>query len=203
MIIAKTESTHLLNSNKEKCKQLISFSKLGDNDIIDTLISLHLVLEVGLNHFYRHLSLLSIKKDISHQEVIKNIDNISFIDKTVLFIYNSKFNFDSPEKLIKAAECHKIINRLRDFAGVRNKLLHGHSISTIYYGEGRKERSSLKEKINLKFLNQQIKTFRLIMEGLRFYLDCLESSLTEQGKKDFKESFLDDSFIPSARLDSE
>ena len=196
------ESQYLIISNKEKCSYLAGESELDFNDIVDCFISLHIVLEVSLNFLYRNLSLLSMKKTIDSFKIMENIDNINFIDKTILFIYNSKFNFNG--KLDKATEYHKIIGTMRDFSNVRNKLLHGHSISTIYEQE-EKSHSNLKKKISLECLGEQIKKFRFIMEGMRFYLDCLDSNLTEQGKEDFKKEYLNDDFLPYliTKLDTE
>jgi len=190
------ESNYLIISNKEKCNKLISYSELSDNDIIDILISLHIVLEVSLNTLYRHLALFSLKKNIDEFEVMKNIDNISFIDKTILFIYNSKFDFDG--KLDQATEYHKIIDTIKDFSNIRNKLLHGHTISTIHRG-GTREDSELKKKINLEYLKEQIKKFCFILKGICFYLDCLDSNLTQQGKEDLKREYLSDDFLPHLR----
>lgn len=187
------ESQHLIITNKEKCSFLAGESELNFNNIIDCLISLHIVLEVSLNSLFRNLSLLSMKKSIDQFKIIENIDNINFIDKTILFIYNSKFNFNG--KLDKATEYHKIIGTMKDFSNIRNKLLHGHSISTIYEQEEKSD-SSLKKNISLEYLGEQIKKFRIIMEGMRFYLDCLDSNLTEQGKEDLKKEFLNDDFLP-------
>jgi len=195
-VSVRIESNYLISSNKEKCNNLISNSKLDDNDIIDALISLHIVLEVSLNTLYRHLISSVIKKDIDQFEVMKNIDNINFIDKTILFIYNSKFNFGN--KLSEASKYHSIINKIRLFSEVRNKLLHGHSISTISDNKG-KRHSEVKNKLSPNFLKEQIKRFCFIMEGMRFYLDCLDSELTPVKKEQYKKSFLDDGFLPILR----
>lgn len=193
---ARLESGYLIISNKKKCGNLIKNSKLSGNDIVDALISLHIVLEVGLNTLYRHLITSVIKKQIDEFEIIENIDKINFIDKTVLFIYNSKFNFG--DNLDKANEFHKIIGEMRCFSEARNKLLHGHSISTIFCGEKNKH-SKTKRMLSPDYLGEQVKRFCSIMKGMRFYLDCLDSELSSEGKESFKNSYLDDSFLPVLR----
>lgn len=195
-ILLKLESGYLITSNKKKCHDLIISSGLNNDNIVDALIGLHIVLEVSLNTLYRHLTRSVIKKGIDQFEVMKNIDNISFIDKTILFIYNSKFNFE--DKLDKANKYHSIINKMRNFSEVRNKLLHGHSISTTFDGE-RNRHSELRKMLNPDFLKEQIKKFCFIMKGMRFYLDCLDSRLTPAEKEQYKKSFLDDSFLPVLR----
>lgn len=87
---------------------------------------------------------------------------------------------------------------MKDFSNIRNKLLHGHAISTIFDSEG-KRHSDLKRKINPKVLKEQVAKFRLIMEGMRFYLDCLDSTLTESGKKALKQEYLSNDFLPYLR----
>lgn len=189
---ARTESEYLISSNKEKCKQLLGKSSLGEGDIIDVLVSLHIILEVSLNTLFRHLSLMGIKKDVDEFEIIKNIDAINFIDKMVLFIYNSKFNFDT--KLAEASRYHSIIGTLKNFAGLRNQLLHGHSISSVFSG-GKSRQSPLKKNISPESLESQIEKFKFILGGMRFYLDCLDSSLTPSGKESFKKAYLNDDFL--------
>src|SRR3989339_1708202 len=98
-----TQSEYLIFSNKLKVSKLINKSPLTEEgDFIDILIGLHIILEVGLNSFFRQVSLLSIKKNIDRLEIMDNIDKVGFIDKTILFIYNSKFDFGTEiEEAIK------------------------------------------------------------------------------------------------------
>ena len=199
-VSARKESGYLIVSNKEKCANLIRESELSEKDIIDIFISLHIVLEVSLNTLFRHLALMSIKKDIDEFEVIKNIDNISFIDKTILFIYNSKFEFG--DKIVEATKYHSIIGTLRDFSALRNQLLHGHSISTIFDGQSNRH-STLKKSITLENLDAQIKKFKFILEGMRFYLDYLDSPISSDQRNAFKDSFLSDNFLPHLSVPEE
>lgn len=196
-ISMRTKSDYLIISHRKKCKDLIEISPLSPEDIIDILISLHIVLEVGINAFFRQITLNAIKKTIGTLDVVKNIDQISFIDKTTLFIYNSTFDFSG--KNDQASEYHKIIGMLKDFSGIRNSLLHGHAIMTVSNGVD-VQHSKLKEQINLKYLDEQLKKFRFILEGLSFYFDCLVSSWTSSGKEDLKKEYLDISFLPHFRV---
>jgi len=191
---ATLESHYLISSNKDKVRELLSKSELQENDIIDAFISLHILLEVSLNSLFRQLSLLSIKENFDRLKVVENLDTISFIDKVTLFIYNSKFKF---QDINKATEYHKIIGTLKNFASIRNKLLHGHSIITVIDDDGARS-SQTKELLNKDHLKKQVKKFLIILEGLRYYLDCLDSSLTSAGKESYKKDFLDDSFIPDS-----
>lgn len=194
---SRKESGYLIVSNKKKCTELIRTSDLNENNIIDIFISLHIVLEVSLNTLFRHLALLSIKKGVDKFEIINNVDRVNFIDKTVLFIYNSKFKFD--DKITEATKYHKIISELKNFSQLRNQLLHGHSISTVFDGNENKH-SSLKNNLTLEKLNTQIKSFRLILEGIRFYLDCLDTHIPDETKKMFKNTYLNDDFLPNLSI---
>jgi len=191
-ISCRIESGYLISSNEEKIKNILASSDLSTGNIIDIFISLHIVLEVSLNTLHRHLILNSFKKRVDKFDVMKNIDNISFIDKTTLFIYNSKFAFG--DKLSQAEKYHGIISKLKDFSGIRNQLLHGHSICSISE-RGSSKDSELKKKLNREYLDKQIKNFKFILEGMRFYLDCLESSFTKSGKEDLKKIYLNDEFL--------
>lgn len=192
---ARTESDYLIISNKEKCIDLINEAAgqpFNQEQAIDFLIAVHLVLEVGLNTFFRHISLIGIRKSIDSLEIAKNLDQISFIDKTVLFIYNSKFNFG--DRIDKATHHHSIIKKMKDFSGTRNKLLHGHSISTVSDASGNRD-SEARKLTDKKEIARQVENFRSIMDGLAFYFDCLETSITDSGKADFKKEYLNTDFL--------
>ena len=77
---------------------------------------------------------------------------------------------------------------------LRNKLLHGHSISTLYEN-GNSRQSDLRNHINPQKVEEQIDKFIFIMEGMRFYFDCLISTYTESGKENFKKEYLDYEFL--------
>ena len=192
MTIARTESEYLISSNKEKCKKLLETKSLSEEELMDFFVSLHLVMEISLNAFFRNLSLMQIQKSVNKLEIAKNIDSINFIDKTILFVYNYSYDFSGD--LSAADQYHSIINKLKDFSSVRNKLLHGHSISTLYCESG-EQQSDAKKMLTDKKLQHQIKLFKDIFEGLRFYFDHVKSSLTPSGKESFKKAYLDDSFL--------
>lgn len=188
------ESHHLRLSNKEKVRELLSNSELNENDIIDVFISLHIILEVSLNSLFRQLYLLKTEQYFDRLEVIKNLDEISFIDKVRFFIYNSKFKF---QDINKAKKYQKIIGTLRNFACIRNQLLHGHSIITVI-DDGGTRSSSTKKRLNKDHLKKQLEDFLFILKGLRYYLDCLVPPLKPSVKESCKKDFLNDSFIPDS-----
>jgi len=187
------ESSHLIKKNKRTCNHLLAPEIYTEENIIDFLISLHIVLEVSLNSLFRSLLKSQIEKPVGRLEIIKNLDNISFIDKTILFIYNSKFDFG--DELDKAKKYHKIIDKMKQFSKVRNKLLHGHSISTLFPHEGSERASEVRTSLSKKNVEKQIELFKFILEGMRYYIDCLEGDFTPEGKEHLKKEFLDDDFF--------
>jgi len=120
------------------------------------------------------------------------LDGINFIDKTILFIYNSHFNFNGD--LDSADRHHSIIGKLRQFSEPRNKLLHGHSISTIFHQETSRH-SDTRNIITQDRMNNQIDLYKSIMTGLKFYFDCLQSSFSVSGKDTIKREYLDVEFL--------
>lgn len=191
-ISARTESQYLIISNKEKCRGLVEKNEWTDENLIDFFISLHLVLEVSLNTFFRLISLCEMQKTIDSLKLIENLDNINFIDKVVLFIYNSKFDFKG--NINDANKYHSVIGSIRDFSGIRNKLIHGHSISVIHENGDSRE-SNLRSRIIPQNVQLQINKFKFIMEGMQFYFDHLESNYTDSGKISLKREYLDYEFL--------
>jgi hypothetical protein len=192
-ISARSESGYLIIKNKQICSDILKISSPNEENLIDFLVSIHLVMEISLNTFFRTISLNEMQKRVSTRDVIKNLDGISFIDKAILFIYNSHFDFNG--NLHDADKYHSVIGQLRNFSGPRNKLLHGHSISTIFGQNGENSHSETRGIITLDKMEEQVDLYRKIMEGLRFYFDCLKSSYTPSGKESIKRSYLDDSFL--------
>ncbi|MDF1496905.1 MAG: hypothetical protein P1P90_02495 [Patescibacteria group bacterium] len=187
----RTESHYLLISNREKCHKLLQRLDLDENDMIDFFISLHLVLEIGLNTFYRQITLMGIQKTVNKKDIIKNLDGINFIDKTILFIYNSKFNF---QNISEADRHHSVFGKIRDFNSIRNQLLHGHSIGTISQN-GTQSQTVARSALNRENLEKRLKAFKEILDSIKFYFGSLESVITESGKEDIKREFLDYGFL--------
>lgn len=196
------ESLYLLLSNRQKCQELLNKETLEENDIIDIYISLHLVLEVGLNGLHRQIITSQIVKPIDKHEVIRNIDGIGFIEKTILFIYNAHFDFRSD--LNESAIHHKIIGKLKGFAGIRNKLLHGHSIGSLTDDENVTSISDARSNLDIDKLKTQIKLFIDINNGMKFFLDHLDNDGWSDGYiEDLKNEYLNYSFIPANFINNE
>lgn len=187
------ESLHLLLLNKEKCKEILAKPTKSEGDIMEFLISLHLVLELGVNAFFRQIIIMQLQKGIERTKVASNLDKISFIDKVALFIYMPSFSFNG--EISQADEYHAAIGKLRKFAGVRNKLLHGHMVGQVHYSETDIVETETALLLNEGMLQSQIEDFKFIMDAIAFYFDHWHSSFTTQGKIDLKTQFLETGFL--------
>ena len=193
------ENHYLFLSSKENCVRLQSLNKWNTQNIIDFLVSLHLVLEIGLNSFFRQIILMQLQKTIDKIKIAENLDCISYIDKTILFFYLPHFDFQ--EKIEKADYYHSAIGKLKNFSEIRNKLLHGHMVGQITYADGRTSESKTFELISEEILKDQKESFKFIMEAVSFYFDHLESSFTHKGKEDVKKFYLDAGFLDDLTLE--
>ncbi len=183
------ESLYLLESNQKKCKELLSKSNRSPNDIIDFLISIHIVLEFGLNGLFREIIINNIQKNIDKAKIVNNLDHITFIDKTILFIYMEKYNFNN--NLSKANEHHSIIEILKDFSNTRNQLMHGSMIGS--FSDENSSKTSAVSIITSEHMKKQIEKFKKILDGVIFYLDHLK--YCPVNKEDLKNKFLDTTFL--------
>ncbi len=192
-----SESPYIIDSNRKKFNLIANKDTWTQGDTIDMLLSLHIVLEVGLNHIFRHITLYKLKKQVDKIEIIKNIDEISFRDKLTLFIYNTSFDFG--DKLPEASKHHKIIKILKDFAGIRNQIMHGHAIATI--NEHGEPRHTTLRKITLTdiVLREQISKYTKIVDGVNFYLDSLSDKSFQPQLQHYKKYIAYD-FIPQSLL---
>lgn len=191
-ISMRLDSHDLLISSREKLRILFAKGELERKDLIEALIALHLVMEVGMNTFYRQLYLMIYKIPVDQIGRIRNIDEVSFIDKTKLFISASTFSLVGYED--EARRHSTIIGKMKIFTELRNLLLHGHAISTVV-NDGGQLHSKLKNRLTADALIDQIIMFKEIMTGVQFYLDHLDSPLTADGKESLKRSFLDVNFF--------
>lgn len=201
MTTISIESTHLIKTNKWKCEEIFTKGNYSENNIIDTLISLHLILEISINGLFRAISNPVFQKNIDILECMNKIDNINFIDKITMFIYFGNFDFSDTEnfknRLDGAIKYHKIIGTLKDFANIRNSLLHGHALHTITdLSTSLEIKTKTQAKLNKDFLDGQIKKFEFIMEGISFYLDCYEKEkIPLESKIGIFKAYLDKSFL--------
>jgi hypothetical protein len=199
----RKESSHLLNLHRETVHSLLCKSNLDQTELMEVLVSLHIVLEIGINTFFRQIFLSPKNRAVFDQtKIIDNLDNINFGDKVALFIYSSEFDFDNDEIEI-AKKFHKIIGEIKQFSAMRNKLLHGHGIIEIYE-EGGSKKSALSKELNLDKLKKQIESFKLILDGLSFYFKhYTQGRWTKAGKQQYIDAYLDTKFLPTTNFISE
>lgn len=199
----RKESSHLLNLHRKIVYSLLCKSNLDQTELMEVLISLHIVLEIGINTFLRQIFLSPKNRTIFDQtKIIDNLDNISFGDKVAVFIYSSEFDFKDDE-IKTAKDFHKIIGEIKHFSAMRNKLLHGHGVIEIFE-EGGSQKSALSKELNPNKLHQQIKSFSFILNGLAFYFKhYTQGGWTEAGKQQYIDSYLDTKFLPTTNFISE
>ncbi len=195
--LAETESDYLITSRREKCARLLSQPELHEEDMIELYIALHVVLEVGLNALLRRITLWHAQPAFDRREVINQVDDINFKDKTALFLYYGHFNFG--QKTEQAKNHQSILKKMAHFSEIRNQLLHGHSISTFIL-EGQAHDSSVRRKMNPKTLAKQIGLFRDIIQGMIFYLECLDLEGRPLDKEELRKKYLDLSFLEKTKF---
>ena len=178
------ENLYLLLSNREKCKSLLQIEEITIENKIDFLISIHLVLEIWINIFFRKLLFFSIIKDY---KIIKNYENIWYKEKVVSFI--AMLDFNKYRDDIKFNEySSKLPWKIQKFNEYRNSLLHWHFI-----WRNQKWELWISKKINEKGIcNKQKEEFIYIINGLIYLVDLYDCKIW---KEDFKNQFLDKSFL--------
>jgi len=188
----KIESNHVLNSRRKMCGELIKKIELSENDILEFLLALHFVLEIGINTFFRNYYSTSSKQNPLKDE--NELDEINYIDKIRFFINSNNFLYKDGEAVeISKRNAKKLIKDLKCFGRNRNMIIHGHSVSEVS-GEGVKK-SKLKNKLNLDSLDKQILLFKDILESLNYFIDILETNVSKDQMIKFQESFLSDTFL--------
>ena len=191
-VTSTLESHHLIVSNRKRVADLLIKVEQDRDDLIDIFISLHIVLETGINTLFRKLIIHQIRHSVEKYSYTTNIDNISFIDKTVMYIYFSKFEF---KDLTLVTKYHTIIGKLRSFSEIRNKLLHGHEISS-HSKNGKNTESAAFRKLKFPELQTQLSDFKYALDGLAYYVRSSDMGISESGKETYIMEYLDHSFLP-------
>jgi len=191
-ISMEIKSNYLIKSKKGNVVKILAKAKkekIDRNEIIDVYIGLHIILEIGINNFFRETIIPTFQKKVNKYKMIKDIDNISFSDKITMFVYYSKFNFSDIEK---ATQYQKIVGRTNRFGTVRNWLLHGHMISSTSTN-GKSNESDLFKELTVDKLTKHIEDFIFIMRGIHFYIDSLDQK--PENIDLIKSEYLDFSFL--------
>ncbi|MDD5026499.1 MAG: hypothetical protein PHH13_03960 [Candidatus Peribacteraceae bacterium] len=191
----EVESLYLLISNRKKCTNiLLKGDDITKEDRMDFLISLHLVLELGLNALMRKV-IKSGKRHYTNYESIDNhIDQVSYLDKLRIWLFSVSFKGVDADELGNNMD---IIGNLINFSEARNKLLHGHMIGRIEYASGEQPSRTTRahDLTTEEFMNCQIDLFIKIVKSMSFFIRGFEATLTDEGRESFIKEYLDTSFL--------
>lgn len=189
------ESDFLIKSNRVKLNVFIN--KLNKNDelleseLMDAFISLHILLEVGINTVLRKVSLRRLNQAIESLVAVRDLDEVAFRDKVSCLIYFGSFNPDLEKN--KFSENETILNEIKKFCEPRNRLLHGHAVIAIGDQNGIKKSTTTSALLNNPLFMEQLSRYYDIVNRLYYYLCNLEPALNNI---DELKTFLDNSFIP-------
>lgn len=190
----RLENHYLFMKSKQRCQEILNKKEISVGEIIDFLINLHFVLEIGLNGFFRQIILTQTQSTIDKIKIAENLDKINFIDKTILFFYLPHFDFKGDIQNVN--KYHAAIGKLKEFSEIRNKLLHGHIDAIISYEDGSSTRSVTNQLTNNKnTMQKQIDAFKFIIEAISFYFDHFESAFSKTLKQELKNLYLNTDFL--------
>ncbi len=189
----KHESNHVLTSRRQLCKDFLSKREdLSESDILEFLLALHFVLEIGINTFFRnYYSTYTNQNPLKYEN---ELDEINYIDKIRFFINSNNFIYkDGNDVQISKEKAKRLISDMKSFGRIRNMIIHGHSVSEVT-GEINKK-SKLKDKLSPDSLIKQKTLFKNILENINFFVEKLETHIGREQIKVFQNSFLNADFL--------
>lgn len=194
-VTLKVESNYFFMSRKQKCSEFLKITDPKESDILEFLLHLHFVLEIGINTFFRNYY-----KHSSNYEFFKyskDIDNIDFQNKIIIFLHENNFTLKTGENLNTSRQkINDIIGTMRNFNNLRNMIVHGHSVNEIHFGEQRIQ-SNLKSKLNTDYVAVQMESFKKILANLNYFIDRLNTKIPEDQLQSFQKIYLDLGFLNS------
>jgi hypothetical protein len=101
--------------------------------------------------------------------------------------------------LSEAAQHHSVINRLKKFSEIRNKLIHGYSISSVITHDGHLQQTRTRQQLTKDFMLQQIDLYQVIIDNLGFFVNAL-GNINSKQKEDFINRYLDASFLTETHI---
>lgn len=189
----------LLPGCRRICRDvLLKKGKKTENDIAEFLLNLHLTLEIGINSMFSAIMYLDLRVERlrdNFPELVENLDRVGFIERVTMFIYFGTFDFsDISLDLLK--QHYSIISRLRNFCGVRNALIHGHSMYEITDFQGRNKQTKAFALLTEETIKRQIEAFIQITNSLDFFIRAMVSmNFTDSGKEKMVKGFLTTDFL--------
>lgn len=189
----KTESNYFFISRKNKCIEFLKMEKYTEADILEFLLNLHFVLEVGVNTFFRNYYKCFTNYDFLKGS--KEIDNINFSDKITIFLNENKFTLKAEEDLsMNRQMVNEITGLIKNFNNIRNMIVHGHPINEISSGQ-HKNQSPLKSKLSEESYQKQIEDFRKIVSNINYFVDRLEITIRRDTIEMFQKIYLNLDFL--------
>lgn len=191
-VTIKVESNYFLVSRRKECEIFLNKNNPTESEILEFLLALHFVLEIGINAFFRGYYKTSSNYDLSQDS--KDIDSVDFINKIILFINCNKFILIDKKDVEMAHDlAKKLPGKIKNFNNIRNMIVHGHSVSEISGAIIKK--SPLKSKLNKNSYKKQIDDFKEILTGINYFIDRLDTHIPKNQLEVFKNTFLDISFL--------
>jgi hypothetical protein len=192
-VTLKVESNYFFISRRNKCTEFLKIDDPKEADILEFLLNLHFVLEVGINTFFRNYYKFSSNYDFFKNS--REIDNINFNDKVTIFLNENNFTLITGENLYTSREkVNEITGLTKNFNNIRNMIVHGHSVSEISSGD-HKEQSSLKSKLTKESYIKQIDSFKKIITNINYFIDRLDTKIQREQIKMFQKNYLDLDFL--------
>jgi hypothetical protein len=191
--ILKLESNYFFMSRKQKCSEFLKITDPKEDDILEFLLNLHFVLEIGINTFFRNYYKHTSNYDFFSDS--KEIDNIDFYSKITIFLHENNFTLETRESEHESRKKVKqIMGTIKNFNYTRNMIVHGHSISEIHYGET-KIQSKLKATLNKDYVIKQIDSFKDILNNLNYFIDRINTKISKEQLQSFQRIYLDINFL--------
>ncbi|MFA7315658.1 MAG: hypothetical protein WC059_02545 [Candidatus Paceibacterota bacterium] len=191
-VTIKVESNYLFRSRKEYCEEFLKKDTNSQTDILEFLLALHFVLEIGINTFFRnYYNVYSILDTFMHDN---ELDNVSCLDKIRFFLSSNRFTFrDGKDKAESYKNAKNLIGGIKNFNNIRNMIVHGHSVSEVTGQHN--VTSNLKLKLNSKSYGDQINKFKEVMVNLNYFVDRLETFVAKEQIEAFQTLYLSTEFL--------
>lgn len=192
-VTLKVESNYFFISRRDRCTEFLKIDDPKEADILEFLLNLHFVLEIGINTFFRYYYKLFSNYDFFKDG--NEIDKVGFYDKVTIFLNENSFTLETGENLNTSRQrVNEIIGLIKNFNNVRNMIVHGHSVNEISYGE-EKTQSSLKSKLNKDYCIKQIESFKKIILNINYFIDRLDTKVRRDTIEMFQKNYLDLNFL--------
>ena len=200
---------HFIKEKKNLCSNFLKNLKVRNmegHEYMDFMLNLHLILELSINEFFRHITLVGFGHQNNYvyktdEGIIDDIDSIRFLHKIIMFQYWSRpycfdeDNFQEPdsdsgwEKNGEDMEtCMQVfrdlIPNIRKFNNIRNMIVHG--------------ADKIVRKSKQKNIETQIQLYKEIMVGVSFLFDqstIFVSKFDNEEKAIIRMELFDTSFL--------